>query len=75
MTFDKLDRPVSYSCSVCSDTMRQLGGRIVSVTVPSKRHIRLSSVVSIVDSVCRVLRTGGESNLKSSVIVYCTKVD
>jgi hypothetical protein len=55
--------------------MRQLGGRIVSVTVPSKRHIRLSSVASIVDSVCRVLRTGGESNLKSSVIVYCTKVD
>jgi hypothetical protein len=47
----------------------------VSVTVPSKRHIRLIFMVSIVDSVCGVLRTGGEFNLKSSLIVYCTKVD
>jgi hypothetical protein len=55
--------------------MQQLGERIVSMTVPSKRHIRLSSTVSMVDSVCMWGYIEGEPNLKSSVIVYCTKVD
>jgi hypothetical protein len=48
----KVIRPSDDSCYDCAGTMQQLGEGIVSMAVASKRHVQLSCVVSVVDSVC-----------------------